>query len=99
MPIEDVIRIKGSGVEADVLVSPGSSRHGIEGIDGWRKRLTVKVTAPPLDGKANAEVEELFSEVTGAPSSILSGHTSRQKTVFIKGDPVMIVSKLRGQVE
>jgi uncharacterized protein (TIGR00251 family) len=99
MPIEDIVRVKKAGVEADVLVSPRSNRYGIEGIDGWRKRLIVKVTAPPLDGKANKEVEELFLDVTGCPSSIISGQTSRQKTVFIEGDAETIISKLRDRVE
>ena len=99
MHVEDVIRIKGDGVEADVLVSPRSGRHGIEGIDRWRRRLIIKVAAPPLDGKANKEVEELFRDITGHPSSIVSGQTNRQKTIFIEGDPKEILLKLRDRVE
>jgi len=95
MPIEDVIRVAGKGVEVDILVSPGSSRSGTEGIDSWRKRLIVKVRSPPLDGKANKEAEELFEKITGSPSAVVSGHTNRQKTIFIEGDPSVIISKLR----
>jgi uncharacterized protein (TIGR00251 family) len=95
MSIEDAVRIRGTGVEVDVLVSPRSDRSGMEGIDGWRKRLIVKVRSPPLDGKANKELEDVFSKVTGCPSLVISGHTSRQKTVFIEGDPEKILSKLR----
>ena len=99
MPIADVVRIKDSGVEVDVYVSPRSGRSGVEGIDGWRKRLTIKVKAPPLEGKANKEVEEILCKATDSPSSVISGHTSRQKTVFIEGDPAAIISRLRDQVE
>ncbi|MCL2031736.1 MAG: DUF167 domain-containing protein [Methanomassiliicoccaceae archaeon] len=95
MSVEEVVRIRDSGIEVDVLVSPRSSRSGTEGIDGWRKRLIVKVRSPPLDGKANKEVEEVFLKATGSPSAVISGHTSRQKTVFIEGDPAAIILKLR----
>ena len=99
MSIEDVVRIRGSGIEVDVLVSPRSGRSGIEGIDGWRKRLIVKVRSPPLDGRANKEAEEVLSAAAGCRSSVISGHTSRQKTVFIEGDPAAMISKLREHIE
>jgi uncharacterized protein (TIGR00251 family) len=95
MKIEDVVRVKDSGIEVDIQVSPRSSISGADGIDVWRKRLIIKVRAPPLDGKANSEVEEIFREATGCPSNIISGHTGRQKTVRIEGDPNSILSKLR----
>ena len=94
-----MVRVKDSGVEVDVQVSPRSGRSGVEGIDGWRKRLTVKVMSPPLDGKANKETEEVLRRITGSPSAVISGHTSRQKTVFIKGDSTVIISRLRDCVE
>jgi len=99
MLIEEAIRIKESGVEVDVLVSPRSDRSGIEGVDSWRKRLIVKVRSPPLDGKANREAEEVLREATDSPSSVVSGHTSRQKTILIEGDPAEIISKLREHCE
>ncbi|MCL2148690.1 MAG: DUF167 domain-containing protein [Methanomassiliicoccaceae archaeon] len=99
MSVDDAVRVRGHGVEVDVLVSPRSSRSGVEGVDGWRKRLLVKVRAPPLDGRANKEVEEVLAGVTGVSSAVISGHTSRQKTVFIEGDPASILSKLRESIE
>jgi uncharacterized protein (TIGR00251 family) len=41
-----------------VLIQPRASRAGIVGIHG--DRLKVKATAPPVDGKANADVCKLF---------------------------------------
>ncbi|MDR0508393.1 MAG: DUF167 family protein [Candidatus Methanoplasma sp.] len=98
MQIEDVVRVRDSGIEVDILVSPRSGRSGIEGIDGWRKRLIVKVKAPPLDGKANREAEEILCKASDSPSSVISGHTNRQKTIFIVGDPALIISKLRDHI-
>lgn len=95
MTLEDAVRNKGSGVEVDVLVSPRSNRSGIEGIDEWRNRVIIKVKAPPLDGKANREVEETLEEATGGSASVVSGHTSRQKTVMVEGIPDEILEKLR----
>jgi len=99
MLIEDIARVKDFGIEVDVIVSPRSGRSGIEGIDGWRNRLIVKVRSPPLDGKANREVEDVISRAAGSPSSVISGHTNRQKTIRIEGDPAVIVSKLREHIE
>jgi uncharacterized protein (TIGR00251 family) len=48
----------------------------------------VRVTAPPTDGKANAELVALLSETFGVARSaitIIAGHTSRDKIVAIAG--------------
>ena len=83
-------------MEVDILVSPRSNRSGPEGYDQWRRRMIVRVKAPPLDGRANKEVEELFREITGMPSQVTSGHLNRQKTVTVSGDPDRILSILDG---
>lgn len=98
MDIKEVIRNIGSGVEVDLQVSPKSSRSGIEGIDPWRKRLIVRVRAPPLDGRANKEVEEVLTEVIGCKAWVSAGQTSRQKTATIPGDPEQICRKLQDQL-
>lgn len=95
MELADVSRRKDGAVEVDVLVSPKASRSGIGGIDEWRKRLIVKVRAPPVEGKANKEVADVFSEVTGCRAAVTSGMTSHQKTVTITGDPDDICAKLQ----
>ncbi len=87
MRIADVSRKKDGRLEVDVLVSPRSNRSGPEGFDQWRKRLVFRVRAPPLDGRANKEVEETFAEITGMRAEVTAGHTSRQKTVTVYGDP------------
>ena len=95
MDVSDAARTVDGGVEVDVSVSPRSDRSGTEGVDEWRKRLIVRVKAPPLDGRANKEVEDVFRKATGCRCSIVRGQTSRQKTVMILGDPEDIIASLR----
>ena len=94
MKVEDVSRDKGDRLEVDILVSPRSNRSGIEGFDEWRKRAILRVKSPPLDGRANKEVESYFKDLTGCRSTVTAGLTSHQKTVTIFGDPAAIMKTL-----
>jgi len=91
MELKDAVKAVKDGTEVEVMVSPNSNRKGIEGLDEWRKRVIVRVKAPPLDGKANREVEEFFEELTGSKCSIIRGQTSRQKTVLIRADEATVL--------
>lgn len=67
-------------------VSPGASRTAIVGRHGpgWK----LRVAAAPEDGKANAAVVRLLADVLGISErdvEIVSGHTSRDKTVALTG--------------
>ncbi len=95
MDVSDATRAVDGGLEVDVSVSPRSDRSGTEGVDEWRKRLIVRVKAPPLDGRANKEVEDLFRKVTGCKCEIVRGQTSRQKTVLVIGNREEILESLR----
>ncbi len=94
MRVQDVCRRGDGWVEVDVSVSPRSSRPGPDGYDEWRRRMVLRVSAPPLDGRANAEVCRFFSDLTGCRCEVSSGMTSRQKTVRIRGDPEPILAAL-----
>lgn len=94
MMVSDVSRPKDGRLEVDVTVSPRSNRSGVEGFDEWRRRMVVRVRAPPLDGRANREVEETFSEICGAEARVTAGQTSRQKTVTVFCDPDEAVRRL-----
>lgn len=94
MRVADVSRDKGDRLELDIMVSPRSNRSGLEGFDEWRKRAILRVKSPPLEGRANKEVESYFKEVTGCKSSVTAGMTSHQKTVTISGDPKAIIEAL-----
>jgi uncharacterized protein len=50
--------------------------------------VVVRVTAPPVDGKANAALCALVAKAAGvAPSrvSVVRGHTARDKVVRVEG--------------
>ncbi len=99
MKVTDVSRDKGDRLELDVLVSPRSNRSGLEGFDEWRKRIILRVKSPPLDGRANKEVESYFKDVTGCKSVVTAGMTSHQKTVTITGDVKDIIASIEKELE
>lgn len=50
--------------------------------------LVVRVTAPPVDGKANTAVRRLIAKRLGVPASrvsIVRGESSRDKLVDVEG--------------
>ena len=95
MDVSEAVRKTEDGAEIDIIVSPRSGKSGSKGVDEWRKRLAICVKAPPLEGRANREVEETFSKVTGCKCAVVRGQTSRQKTVAIYGDYGDILESLR----
>lgn len=69
-------------------VQPGARRAGIIGLHG--ERLKIAVTAPPVDGKANRQIEKLLAGVCGCAArdiAVVAGHGARQKRVEINGLP------------
>ena len=69
-----------------VRTTPRGGRNAITGVsDGV---LQARVSAPPVDGAANASLIKLLAEALDIPPSrvtILKGHTSRLKTLQIEG--------------
>jgi len=73
-----------------VYLQPKSSRDELVG--PYRDGIKVKLTAPPVEGKANeALVKFLAKEFKISPSSveILRGHHSREKIIRI-GDNIKV---------
>ncbi len=72
-----------------ILHVHATPKSGRDEIAGWRGgELSVRVTAPPEDGKANAAVCKLLAKALGVPKSAVSvtrGETSRHKTVEVEG--------------
>ena len=70
----------------DVLVQPRASRAKIgPRHDG---RIKIAVTAPPVDGEANAAVVELVAKALGVPRravEVIAGAASRRKTLRVTG--------------
>jgi uncharacterized protein len=65
-------------------VQPGASRTEVAGTHG--DALKVRLAAPPVDGKANAELLRFLAEAFGVPRrnvTLVRGETSRAKIVRI----------------
>lgn len=70
----------------DILVVPRASRVSVGPMVG--DRLRVAVTAPPVDGEANAAVIDALAaafRVRRAAVAIIRGERGRRKTVQIAG--------------
>ncbi len=83
-----MIRITESanGVVISVRAQPGARRTAIVGVHG--EALKVAVQAPPVDGKANAALEEALAEWLGLKRSqveLKAGASSRDKTFAVVG--------------
>ena len=83
----------------DILVVPRASRTAVGPRVG--DRLRVAVTAPPVDGAANAAVIEAIAEAFGvrrAAVTIVRGERGRRKTVRIEGAEAAVLARLaRGE--
>jgi uncharacterized protein len=69
-----------------VRVAPRASRNAIKGEYGGA--LKVRLTAPPLDGRANDALRRLLADRLNVPISavrIVSGEKSRTKRVAVSG--------------
>ncbi len=65
-------------------VQPGARRTAVVGVHG--SRLKIALHAPPVDGKANAELLRFFcAQLNLRPGQVqlLSGAASRQKAVAV----------------
>ncbi|HEV2092801.1 MAG TPA: DUF167 domain-containing protein [Rubrobacter sp.] len=83
----DPVVPRGDGALVRLRVSPNAKSTGLRGLYG-EAALKLKVAAPPVEGKANAEVERLLAEKTGASPSrvrVVRGLSGRDKTVFVDG--------------
>ncbi|PAU85904.1 YggU family protein [Pseudomonas sp. WN033] len=68
----------------DCHLQPGAKQPGFAGLHG--ERLKIRISAPPVDGKANAMLIEFLARAFAVPRqqvSLLSGQQSRQKRVLI----------------
>jgi len=93
LPIEK----QGEYVCVHILLQPRAGRNEICGLVG--SELKVRVTSPPVDDRANAQLVEFMAETAGLPRrdvTILKGHKSRRKTVGFKGvTPEELARRLR----
>jgi len=73
------------GITLDVVIHPKSSRDEIVGMHG--DALKIKLTAPPVDGKANAHLLRFLAgcfDVPMADAVLERGENGRDKQVRIR---------------
>jgi len=75
-----------SEVKISLKVYPNAPRNEVLGFaEGV---LRVKIAAPPVRGKANKELLSFLSRILGISQTALTisrGHTSRNKTIAVRG--------------
>ncbi len=77
-------REDGAALILTLHVQPGAPRTAPVGAHG--DALKIRLAAPPVDGKANAELLRYLADAFGVPLrnvQLLRGQTSRQKVVRI----------------
>ena len=70
-----------------VYLQPRSPKNEVVG--PYRDGIKVKVTSPPVEGKANEELLRFLSRVWKIPQShieIIRGHYAREKILRISGE-------------
>ena len=78
--------IPGNEAQISLRVYPNASRNEIVGFT--EGVLWVRVSAPPIKGKANKELITFLSRFLGVSKdsvNIIKGHTTRNKVVAIDG--------------
>ena len=68
-------------------VQPGAKRDAVAGMYG-EQAVKLAVSAPPVDGKANAAIRKLLAGWLGIPQGkieLKSGETGRDKNFIISG--------------
>ena len=85
------------GVTFSVRVVPRASKSEI--IGEYEGSLRVRISAPPVDGAANAEVVKLLAKAFGVARSnvsIVSGETSKTKRIRVLGGTATRLRELAG---
>jgi uncharacterized protein (TIGR00251 family) len=89
----------GGSIILHVLVQPKASEDRIVEFHG--EALKVKVTAPPVGGKANQRLRKLLAEALNIGQSdieIIRGRTSRRKVLrLLNVSPDHVVNVLKGR--
>lgn len=86
---------KDGTVRLHTYVQPRASRSEVAGEHG--ESIKIRITAPPVEGEANAELERFIAKLLGVASSrveVVSGMSSRQKVVAIEGMTVAEITAL-----
>lgn len=85
-PVETTLKVK---------VLPRASKNALAGKEN--DTYKIKLTAPPVDGKANKALLQLLGKKLGRPKKdlrIISGERARLKSICIRGLSANAVERL-----
>ncbi len=92
-------RVIEDGLLIQCRVSPSASRDEILGLGAGGAHLKIKVSAVPEKGRANKAAIKLLAKSLGLPKTafeVISGPTSRMKTIKVSGQGKDLMAKVRG---
>ena len=84
-----------AGVRFAVRVQPRASKNEVAGIHGTA--LKIRLQAPPVDGAANDALVSFLADLLGVSRRsvrIISGDSSRNKTVEVDGVTAQLIQQL-----
>lgn len=82
-------RLTDEGIIVELKVVPNSSKNGFVLPDTPEQPVKLKVTAQPIENKANKAVIEFLSKYFKIPKTsimVLRGESSKEKTILLKTD-------------
>jgi uncharacterized protein (TIGR00251 family) len=89
------------GARVALRVTPRAASSRVQGIDvdgAGQAHLSVRVSAPPEAGKANAALIKLLARRWRMPQGdleVVSGAGARRKVLQVRGSPDAVVARLR----
>lgn len=85
--VEGLVRESKSRVLLNLRVSPRARNTSLDGTYG-EGALKIRIVAPPVDGRANAELEDFLAELFGVAASsieVVRGASGKDKVVLLRG--------------
>ena len=90
------VRKTEDGIIFKVKVQPKASKNGIAGL--YQDALKIRLTAPPVEGKANKALIDFLSDrlrVKKSQLKIVSGQLSKIKVIKVVGEEKDLIQKIK----
>lgn len=84
-------------ITIEIRVRPNASKNRVGGVAGDPPRLVVAVTAPAVEGKANAAVLKVLADafdMRARDFAIVFGELARDKRVVVNGEDLFLQNRL-----
>ncbi len=90
-----MVKITDKGIIVNIKISPNAKKNEIIREGG---NVKIKITAQPIDGKANKALIEFLSKYFKIPKTsieILKGETSKEKTILFHTTDIEKINLLK----